>query len=43
MAEITESRKTSLDLLTVIASFLVVLLHQTAQVESPSDIYIYIG
>ena len=43
MAEIMESRKTSLDLLTVIASFLVVLLHQAAQVESSSDIYIYIS
>ena len=42
MTEIMESRKISLDFLTVIASFLVVLLHQAAQVGSSSDIYIYI-
>lgn len=43
MTEIMESRKISLDFLTVIASFLVVLLHQAAQVGSSSDIYIYIS
>ena len=42
MAEMIETRKTSLDILTIIASFLVVLLHQAAQVDSSSDIYIYI-
>ena len=42
MTEIIESRKASLDILTIIASFLVVLLHQAAQMESPS-IYIYIS
>lgn len=41
MTEVIESRKASLDILTIIASFLVVLLHQAAQMESPS-IYIYI-
>ena len=40
MTEIIESRKASLDILAIIASFLVVLLHQAAQIESPS-IYIY--
>ena len=40
MEEMVESRNTSLDILAIIASFLVVLLHQAAQVES-SSIYIY--
>lgn len=42
MAEMIESRRASLDILSIIASFLVVLLHQAAQAESSSDVlYIY--
>jgi len=41
MTDTMESRKTSLDVLTVIASFLVVLLHQAAQTENHSIIYLY--
>lgn len=39
MEKANTERNTSLDLLTVIASFLVVLLHQSASVQS--DIYVY--